>query len=298
MWTDFIGFYVLGIFVVVNNLAFWCEDRKYNKRAKLIYGEDNILKTFKNTSIKVKLKHKFKRVILFISGFDSKSSDFDSLLKLLPEDILCVCPRAYGWDFVDSEFLHHAKWNEMYVYYEDIFLLLSGISDNVDVVAHSHGCNISTILASRNKINKLILLSPNFSNPKICVFIKTIFLSHFGIFLKWLFPRLPFFTESSFNKKLKGYSSLGRTTVPFNSVIEQWRCQNASLNTGLWNVKSVTMVQDSNDSILGPPDGQSNIIRKHITPDTHFYAKIQDYLYHNMVTEGTINKWLAEVLCE
>jgi len=298
MWPEFIGFYLLGIFVAVNNFAFWCEDRKYNRRAKRIYGEDNIVKTLKNTSIRVKLKHKFKRVIMFIGGFDSKSSDFDSLLKLLPEDILCVCPRAYGWDFVDSEFLHHAKWNEMYVYYEDIFTVLSSITDTIDVVAHSHGCNIASILASRNEINKLILLSPNFSNPKICVFIKTIFLSPFGIYLKWLFPRLPFFTESTFNSKLKGYFSLGRTSVPFNSVVEQWRCQNASLKTGIWNINSVTMVQDSNDSILGPPDEQSNIIKKHIEDKTDFYVKVQDHLYHNMVTEGTINEWLANILSE
>ena len=154
----------VAILIGLNNLVFWIEHLKYNRKARDLFGVDTMTNTYVGTGIRTRIPVKYKRIVFIITGFDSFASDFDLLVDRLPPDVLTVCPRAYGWDFNDLHFLRNAKWNEIYIYYEDIFKILHTMTESIDIVAHSNGCNIAALLASRHKINKLFLLAPNFSN--------------------------------------------------------------------------------------------------------------------------------------
>jgi pimeloyl-ACP methyl ester carboxylesterase len=302
----------LSLFIAVNNLIFWIEHLKYNRKAKDLFGVDNVTNTYMGTGIRTRIPVKYKRIIFIISGFDSFASDFDLLVDGLPSDVLTICPRAYGWDFRDLHFLRNAKWNEIYVYYEDIFKILYTMTESIDIVAHSNGCNIAVLLASRHKINKLFLLAPNFSNSLPLCFLKFVFLSALEKPLEFLFPILPFVQESAIfceckRKRAASFMSLDRmpsarwlkrTAVPFRAVVQQWRLQNSASKSGIWQANQVYLVQDERDSVVGPPNKQIELIKQHLFTDGCLHVKIGSNLTHDMIKMGTINMWLREKLME
>jgi len=303
----------ISLFIAVNNLIFWIEHLKYNKKAKELFGVDEMTNTYIGTGIRTRIPVKYKRIVFIITGFDSFASDFDLLVDRLPSDVLTICPRAYGWDFNDLHFLRNAKWNEIYIYYEDIFKILHTMTESIDIVAHSNGCNIAALLASRHKINKLFLLAPNFSNSFPICFLKFVFLSVLEKPLEFLFPILPFVQEGSMicnkwkGKKPTSYMNLDRmpqarwlkrTAVPFRAVVQQWRLQNSASKSGIWQAEQVYLVQDEKDAVVGPPNKQIELIKKHIFTDGKLHIKIGPNLTHDMIKMGTINSWLRDKLME
>ena len=300
----------LSLFIAINNLIFWIEHLKYSRRAKDLFGVDDLTNTYLGTGIRTRIPVKYKRIIFIITGFDSFASDFDLLVEGLPSNVLTICPRAYGWDFNDLHFLRNAKWNEIYIYYEDIFKILYTMTESIDIVAHSNGCNIAALLASRHKINKLFLLAPNFSNSLPLCFLKFVFLSVLEKPLEFLFPILPLIQEDSLfckGKRATSYMNLDRmpsarwlkrTAVPFRAVVQQWRLQNSASKSGLWQTDQVYLVQDEKDSVVGPPNKQIELIKKHLFIDGQLHIKIGSNLTHDMIKRGTINAWLREKLTE
>jgi pimeloyl-ACP methyl ester carboxylesterase len=289
-----------SVFIACNNLFFWFKNQAYKRKAKKHFGLDTTTRTYIGTGLSANLPPQYPRIVFFISGVDSFASDFEDFIETLPPDIPTVCPRAIGWDFENSGFLKTTSWNEVFVYYEDVYKLVSEIAVKVDIVAHSNGCNIAALLADRHSVNNLILLAPNFSNPPQFKFVKAIFLSSFGKALEFLFPMLPFASENALhwrNTPRNPSKYINRGTVPFRSVVQQWRLQDAVTRTGMWRVKHIHFAQDERDCILDTPQKQIDIIKSHIDDNT-LQTHVSPQLTHDMIKVGTINSWLRPILTE
>ena len=91
---------------------------------------------------------------------------------------------------------------------------------------------------------------------------------------------------------------LKRTAVPFRAVVQQWRLQNSASKSGIWQAEQVYLVQDEKDAVVGPPNKQIELIKKHIFTDGKLHIKIGPNLTHDMIKMGTINSWLRDKLME
>ena len=106
-------------------------------------------------------QQKATKAVLLLHGFDSAPSEFDHLIEQLKQEgIPFYAPLITGFGIGDFHLLNvvtKTDWLRDSIFGFD---LLSSFAEKVDVIGHSNGGCLATLLASHRPVNQLILLDP------------------------------------------------------------------------------------------------------------------------------------------
>ena len=288
-----------SIIVVSAGLASWTtfsyvmqkrKEKTLTQHSKLFTAVPELL-AYEQTLSRISLPKTHKRAILFITGFASFPNDFDSLLKLLPQDTIYLVPRLVGWGKLSFRSLDSICWEDWALQVDEAFSILSAIADEVVVVAHSMGCNLASILAARHKISSLYMLSPNMVPSKKHRIIKCMFASPAGVLLKHIFPLVPF--ASTELLALSRYTGYMNYVIPASALREMWKLQDTCLLK--WrDVGEVYLVMDPRDKMVAGPVPQKAVLES--LAGHSVIEKSVPHGGHNLVVVGVANEWLADQL--
>ena len=126
-----------------------------------IYQDLQLVKNAQTiTSLKFKQKP-LKEMVLLLHSFSTSPEDFKKILKILDKKgIAYHAPRILGFGLTDTDLLESIEGEDWVRNVVEQYDMCESLADKVHVVGQSFGANLATILASRRKVEKLVLLSP------------------------------------------------------------------------------------------------------------------------------------------
>ncbi len=235
--------------------------------------------------------------VLFIHGFSASSTEFNILLPdLEKQNIPYYSLSLSGFGSSAPEKLKTVVYEDWI--YDAIkgYEIVSKLSDNVIVVAHSMGCLLALYLASKYKLKNIILTSPYLTYKQSHKWYARVIASRAMLSLFVLFR--PYVFKKSRSQELSDTKSkrFVYRAVPTQAISQLWKLSEIIEDIKL-DAKKISVLVGANDTTIETESVKTKLEKLKVLPDIHTFKNSGHNLFEGE-EKVEVKKILLEILSQ